>query len=215
MRIAVNKLYEGKFNYRVYLVYCLILLALSFLINQTVLTKEFYFNSLGNMQKETIEQMIEIKQEWSWLSYVLIPVKLTIKICMVGLVLKIGFIFIHSDIKYNKLLNVAIISEIIYILYSCISTIYALGIKSFEELQNIPSLSLYSLLSHQKVPSYLNYLCRNLSLAEVIYWFLLAYGLSIITSKKYLYMLKFVLSSYVPLLFFWLLIVSYCSLNSF
>ena len=214
MKFPVNKLYAGKLNYQVFLIYCLILLVLSFLINQTLLTREFYFKSFENVQKETIEQIIDIKQKWGWLSYILIPTKLIIKFCIVGLVLKIGSIFIKVDIKYINLLNVAIISESIYVVYSCIVTISALGIKSLEELQTFPAISLFSIFSKNKVPSYLGYLCRNLSLIEIFYWFLLAYGLTMITNKKYLSMLKFVLSTYVPILFFWLLLVSYFSISS-
>jgi hypothetical protein len=213
MRIQITKLYNGNFNFLILLFYCFILLLLSFIINKTLLTKEFYFKSFGNMQKETIEQMLDIKQKWSWISYLLIPFKLILKISIVALVFKIGFTFNNIDIKFVKLFNVVTISETIFILYSCIITFFALHIKTLEELQSFPTFSICSLITKNNLPSYLNYLFRNLNLIEVIYWLVLAYGLSIITSKKYINMLKFVLSTYVPLLLFWLIIVMNFSLN--
>lgn len=214
MKFPGNKLFADKLNYKAFLVYCLILLVLSFLVNKTLLTREFYFKSFENVQREIIEQIIDINQKWGWLSYFLIPIKLVIKFCIVGLVLKIGFIFIKVDIKYINLLNVAIVSEAIYVIYSAIVTISALGLKSIEELHTIPAISLCSVFSINKVPTYLGYLCRNLSLIEILYWLVLAYGLTIITHRKYLSMLKFVLSTYVPILLFWLLLVSYITLTS-
>lgn len=215
MKFQVNKLYEANLNYGVFLVYCFILLLLSILINQTLLTREFYFKSFENMQKETIEQIIDINQKWGWLSYIMIPLKLIIKICIVGIALKIGFIFINVDIRFVRLINVALIAEAIFVLFSCVLCFSALGINSLKELQSFPSLSLYSLLSKDKVPSYFSYLCRSLSLTEVIYCFVLAYGLTKVTNKKYLNMLTFVLCTYVPVLLFWLLLISYFSINLF
>jgi hypothetical protein len=209
---SFDKLYNDKLNYKLFLIYCLILLALSYLVNHNLLTRDFYFNSFVNTQKETVEQMLEIKQKWGWISYLVIPLKLIFKFTLVALVFKVGFIFNNIEVSYRKLINAAIVSEIVFITYSCVMTYFTLQIKSLDELQSIPTLSIYNIVSMNKVPNYLSYCFRNLNLIEFIYWLVLAFVLSRITKNKYIVMLKFVLLTYVPLLLVWLLITICISL---
>jgi hypothetical protein len=59
------------------------------------------------------------------------------------------------------------------------------------------------------------YALQTLNMFEIGYWFLLAYGISRITEMNFDRSLRIVVFSYVPALFLWLAVVTFCCLMLF
>ncbi len=74
------------------------------------------------------------------------------------------------------------------------------------------SVSYFLKLFSVKFPLFLGYFLQTISFFEILYWFVMALVISRIVKTEYKTGIKVVFSSYVPLLFIWLLVISFFTL---
>ena len=79
--------------------------ALTALIQQKyVLVDAVYYNSFGEqLADDRIEKMIEMRDEWAWVSYLLIPVLIVLQVFLITVCLNIGTILFNYRIGFVKL----------------------------------------------------------------------------------------------------------------
>ena len=91
---------------------------LSFLSKELMNTDELIINSLADqLTTEQLNNALDFKDKWQWISYLFIPIITLIKVSLIALILDIGLLFFDElgEIKYNKLFEIIVKSEFIFL----------------------------------------------------------------------------------------------------
>jgi len=117
---------------------------------------------------------------------------LYLKILLVASALSIGAFFFEYDIKFNRLFNIVVKAEYIFLLPLVLKTAWFYFFRTdytLDELQNFVPLSLGSVFGFEHFERWIIYPLRVINLFEVAYWlllaFLLAKALQITKSKAF------------------------------
>jgi hypothetical protein len=190
----------------------------------TIITKYFlisdmlYFNSLAEqLSYEQIQELLASGEKWAWLGYALIPVIYAIKCSLVALCLGLGCFFITNRFEFKKLFGVAVAAEFVFLIPAVGKLLWFLFIQTdytLEDLQFFYPLSALSLFDYHTVQPWLLYPLQVLNVFELIYWMVLAYGLSQVLPRPDLSRaMSVVLSSYGTGLVIWVAVVMFLTLT--
>lgn len=144
-------------------------------------------------------------------------IRLLMEIIISGTVLFSGFIIYKIHVRIKTCFLIIALAHIIFLISIWAEFIF-LKIEphglSNDYFTRFPLFSLSHLLEtvNKPVPKYFSYFYQTIGLFEIAYWFLLAFIISRFVKAGYKTGLKIVFSSYVPLVFIWLLIVSFLSI---
>lgn len=192
-------------------------LLLFFYMNSFVATDNVYYNSFAaRLSIDRINEMITRQRSFLWISYLLIPVMLYIKVILTAGCLFTRVYLVRSDISFRKVVKLAFLSETVFVLSGVVRVILLSFIfrpNTLKELQAFSPLSLLSLLNTDHLPLYLFYPLQVLNLFELCYWILLGVGLADTLKISFPKAFGYVLSSYVPALLVWVLIVMFIQLQ--
>ena len=93
--------------------YCLI----NILISTFVIDDQIYYNSYGEqISIERIDKMIQFKNNWEWITYIIIPISLLLKYSLVGLCIMIGVFFSGLDLSFKKAFQIVMFADIVLLL---------------------------------------------------------------------------------------------------
>lgn len=182
-----------------------------------VYSQEIILDSL--VEKYEYDRLIRIMQNRehnSWIFYLLIPIRVFIKIFFVASCLWISIFFAEIKLSFRKLIAVSVGAEIINLVPSLLKIGWFTLIKTeytLNDLQRFPTFSALSLFEREYVEKYLMYPLHLLSIWELAYWILLAYGLSRVLQKPISEGMRLVAVSYGPALALWVLFVVFLSVN--
>lgn len=195
----------------------IIYLFIIFLSNNFVITNDLllrlYSNILG---KEQINKLLVSKATFSWLIYLINIFSIILKIFSTAIVLYIGLSFnSFRNVKFLDLVKITTISEFIFIIYTLIKLafIYFKDINTLNELYNNYPLSLYSLVASDTLDRWLVYPLSVINIAEISYWFILAFYLNKLLKINYIKSFSFVINTYVLSLILWISIVVFLTLS--
>jgi len=152
-----------------------------------------------------------------WNSSIGLFMRLLIEIMVSGVILFLGFIIYKIPVRIKTCFLIIALAHSIFLVNIWAEFIF-LKIEpnglSNDYFTMFPLFSLSYLLETLNIPSseYFSYFHQTIGLFEILYWFLLAFIISRFIGTSYKTGLKVVFSSYVPLLFIWLLIVSFLSI---
>jgi len=204
--------------------YFFILTILSFLLSylSKVLlnTDELMINSLADqLTTEQLNNALDFKEKWQWIGYFFIPILTLIKISLIALILDIGLLFFDEldEIKYNKLFEVVVKSEFIFLFVIIFKTGWFYFFQSdytLEDLQYFYPLSSLNIIGYEGLETWFIYPFQVLNLFELIYWIVLSYligkELKMNTDKGF----QIVASSYGIGLLIWVGAVMFFTLNA-
>jgi hypothetical protein len=165
---------------------------------------------------ERIEYLIEQGKKWEWLGYAIIPIIYLIKFSFVALCLSLGLFLLNTAHSFKQLFELAVKAELVFIMAGLFKILWFLFIKTnytLLDLQYFSPLSLQNIISIQKSDTWLIYPLQIINLFELLYWFVLAYGISKLIKTNLQDGMKIVLSSYVPALFLWVVFVTFLAIN--
>ncbi len=195
------------------LFFCFLLLIslLVFLVNNRfVLTRELYYNTyIESLSAERIDQLFEEGKKWNFLTVLLIPLWLIIKISFPAICLFVGLTLKGMAGSFGQLFNIALKAELIFTLANmtrCAVLTLSSGMDSMTDLNYYP-LSLLSITGSRVDPVWLAYPLQSLNLFELVYWLTLAGGLTISLQQGFDRMLRLVLGTYVTGFAMWILLV--------
>ena len=202
----------SKFSFIVVISLIISYLSKILLISDTLLFN-FYSEILSY---ERIQALIEQGKKWEWIGYSLIPIFYLIKFSFVALCLSLGLFFLNISHSFKQLFELAVKAELVFIMAGLFKILWFLFIETnynLLDLQYFSPLSLQNIISVQKSDIWLLYPLQITNLFELIYWFVLAYGISKLIKTNLEGGMKIVLSSYVPALFLWVVFVTFLTIN--
>jgi hypothetical protein len=222
MKIAVNLLFFIYLKKMRDTHILFLILLLSFIVNIEVPkfilnTDVLFYNSL--LEKLNIEQaneIINIKQKWSWIVYFLYPIVTIIKFMLVTSVIFIGFSFTSIKIDFKQLWSLVIKCELIFISVPLLKVAWFIFFKTnynLEDIQYFYPFSALNIFDHKSLEPWLIYPLQTLNLFELSYIIFLSYQISNLTKTNVDTTLKIVTSSYIPALFLWMTVVLFFTLN--
>lgn len=166
-------------NYYRYFLFCLIVLGLSWLTKETLISDTLYFNTLADqLTYEQIETMIAQGKKWEWLGYALVPLVYLIKFSLVALVLSLGVWMATNRFWFTSLFAAAIEAEVIFLIPVIAKLLWFLFLQpnyTLQDLQLFYPLSLLSMFDPDTLEAWWLYPLQVLNVFEVVYWGILAY----------------------------------------
>ena len=201
-----------------YLIFLIALtLFLGFLSELILNTEILFLNSLTeSLTYDQLQEVIEFKDKWKWVGYIVVPILLLIKISIIAAILDIGCFFFSKEIRYKKLFNIVVKAEFIFLLVIVFKTAWFYFFETdynLEDLQYFYPLSALNIVGYDGLQPWFIYPFQVLNLFELAYWFILAYligkELNENTDKGF----SIVASSYGVILLIWVVGVMFFTLN--
>jgi hypothetical protein len=206
-------------NLMIYITICALYLLFTYFQKIFIYSDILYYNSfVDKLSAETIEKIINQKNKYEWIGYLLQPLLLFIKFSLTTLCIYIYFLFANTNnsISYKDILRCVLVSELIFVFVALFKILY-FGIfhvpDSIEEIQLFQPLSLYQLLGNKDTKMYLFYPMATINLFEFIYWLLISYFISVTSNLSFKKSFYTLIKSYGIGLALWLAIVTFIQLQ--
>jgi hypothetical protein len=193
-----SNLFGFKWHY-VSFWWLIIYLLIAYAMNQFVLTDSVYYSSFADkLTSERLDSFIKTAKKFQWVSYAVLPVSLLLKWLTVAGIIFAGALFFGENVSFEKCFRIVILAELAFILAETIRLAYFLlhAPDTLFNFQNFYPLSVEQLLGVKSVPPFAVYPLQQLNFFELLYWLLLALGMSTFTKTTFGHSLKIVAVSY-------------------
>ena len=205
-----------KSNTLAYLILCLAFAIINYL-SSTLISDDLYYNSLGEQfTYAKIDEILDQKDKWAWIGYVLIPVIYLIKFTLITFCLNVGILLSGYKVSFKKLFQITMYAEAIFLLPAIIKLLWFAFIQTdytLEELQYFYPLSMLNLFEVGKLEAWWVYSFQVINVFEFGYLLLLAYGIGKQLDKSLNDALGFVLSTYGVGLLLWVVFITFLVVN--
>lgn len=208
----MGSILKRYYNTNNYIVSCLIILiyyiALTIELN-FIFTNEFYIESLKqNHNFDKINSLIEMDRNVEWVNYIFVFIIILIPTIFISMSLNIAAIFKEYKVKYSNIFNIVLKSQIIFSINYLISIILRWqGIleNKIETINNnFNYQSVLSLINSKALPEWSIYPLQVINVTEIVYVFILAYGIKELFKIKYNKSLLLVIVCYISILIIWI-----------
>ena len=195
----------------------LLLIFINEFVNSALGFNKLLQNSLAEQFTSTqIENYFEFQKKWKFLTYFFIPLFILIKTTLVASVLYVGvFFFSKIDITFNKIWNIVITAEFIFLLVPIFKLIWFYFFQTnfkFEDIQYFYPLSALNITGFA-IDKWFIYPFQVLNLFELVYVVYLGNQIGKITETNSDTGFKIVAYSYFPALLFWVVLIMFLTLN--
>jgi len=179
---------------------CFIYLFFNWYLQTQVLTDQVYYYSLGSqVSAEKLTAFLDAQHHVAFLSYVLVPVTLVIRMTLVSFCLLTGLLLTSQKLSFKAIFKIVLFAESAFaagVLLKLLLLAFSKDIESLSQFGTFAPLSLYSLCNPSAVPAWLTYPLQTLDLFQAGYCFLLAAGLCYYLHTPFKKALRFVFCSY-------------------
>lgn len=105
-----------KSTYIKYVVLCVLFLLITESSKSILHLEKMSYNTLAeNLTDEELQNYVDLKDKWQWISYVFVPLILLIKTTLTASILYIGtFFFSKIEITFKALWNIVIKAEFFF-----------------------------------------------------------------------------------------------------
>ena len=196
---------------------CLAYLGIGIITQELLKTEILLAETL--LEQFTRDQVIEVinyNRKWKWLTYVLLPILLLLKIALIAKIIDVGAFFIDRKVSYNKLFSAVLKAEFIFLLAPILKLGWFYFVKTdfdLVDLQSFYPLSLINITGYGNLESWFIYPLQAINLIEVTYWFLLAFQIKNLLEVDFGKSFSIVMSSYGVVLLIWIIAVMFFTLN--
>ncbi len=198
----------------VFLFICGIALVNTWIIENYIMTLDFYTNTLSDrMEVHRIEQYYLWMKGFSKWQYAIIPLFILLRITLVTLMIQLPFVIKLQDIPFSKIFRVATLSLFSLIILNIVQTIFVIQMPSSDINQDSLSLiplSIAALVDINKYSRPFYNLLGSFNIFELIWCFMVYLGLSryikvnkydsvsiVISVWAFIEIFKFLLMSYL------------------
>lgn len=193
---------------------CLFSLALSFAMRELVITLDVYYEAFGEqMTWERLEARYKKRSEYAWVSFFAIPLVFVIKFTLITTCLYTGAFLKNLGLTFRQLFGVVVVSEVLFLLPTALKVLWFVFVAEGYTLEEVIYFSPWALSGWvpitKETDRLLVYLLQVTNLFEVLYIFLLAFGLQTLTKNSYSSSLTLTLKSYGLGLVLWITFVSF------
>ena len=202
---------------KVLILYFVSIFFIYYLVNEILNVDKLVIDDLNlKFTKDQIFKYMEFKNNWFFLSYVFSIFYFVIKVTIISSFL---YIYIHLftdlDVRFKKIQILVIKSEFIFLLVPIFKLFYFLFIYSnykLEDFQNFYPFSALQIIGYN-IDKWWIYPLQTINLFELGYCLLLANYIGKETNTNSDEGLKIVGFSYVPVLFLWIVLLMFLTLN--
>lgn len=190
-------------------------LSKSVLINEIV----FYNSFSEQLSYERSMKLFEELKRLSWINYVFLPLMLIIKFTMISIVLYTGVFFcdLHKEISFSGIFRIVVACEIIFVFAGLSKFLWFYLFAGNYDLNDITffyPLSLINLFDKSEVQKFWIFPLQSVNLFQMIYIFILSFGLTKAGTIEKTKSEKVVIYSYMPALLFWVVLIMFISIDS-
>ena len=208
-------------NFILYFIIISIYILLLFLDKTYITLDSKIFDFLAkDYPSSVVQSYMESQKKWWWVSYVITPIMIGIKVLLVAFCL--NFVKIISEkleqVKFRDILTIVLMAEFVFVIagfykffnFYLIETDYTL-----ETLQTYYPLSLINFKDAISTEKWLAYPLQLCNVFELFYWGILAWGIWELADKKisYIKSLGYVALTYGIGLLFWVGVVCFLILS--
>lgn len=192
----------GHRSYILFLLYVSVMLVITFLQQEFVLLPEL--QNLDIIGEDAKEQLLVRYQRMRWLSFLMAPILLLLRLSLVTLCLFIGGFFFAemSGNRFGDWWGVAMIAQAVMLTYSVILCIVNLSAGANKAMD----LTIYTslmFLGNENMDPWVRFPLSVVNVFEVLYWIVMSHLVGKLCGKKFGKSFKFVMSTYgVGFLFF-------------
>ncbi|MDR2585599.1 MAG: hypothetical protein LBC84_05170 [Prevotellaceae bacterium] len=187
---------ESKLWWFLYLIGATVVLIL---LQQTYIVSDIlYYNTYGDqLSVDTIEMMIGGARKYVWVSYLIAPLLLLLRVTFVACCFYTALFFKNVKSDFASCINIALKSDTVFLVFMLFNIMY----QAFVPASNLTELaanpiSLLYYLDVESIPVYLLYPVGLFNLSEFFYWGLMIglvrYRYKFSTSESF----SFVVGSY-------------------
>lgn len=202
-----------------YFVLSVLLILITELTKSILNYNQLLYNSLAeNLTSKQIDYFFELQNKWKWVSYFFIPIYILIKTSLIASTVYVGvFFFSKKEIAFKSILDIIFKAEFIFLLvpifkitwFSLFQTSYTL-----ENIQYFYPLSLLNITGYSGVDLWFIYPLQVINLFELAYIIYLSYQIGNVTETNGDNGLKIMAYTYVPMMFLWIAVVMFFTLNN-
>ncbi len=210
--------FEKFSSLAIFAIICLIAFALMELSNWILISDDLYYDTFGEqLSFEKIGELIDVSKKWGWLIYPILPLIYLMKFFLVAGCLFVGVLLSRFTISFKTVFKIVMVAEFVFLVQPIAKIIWFSLVEinfTLNDLQYFFPLSALSLVEASEIPFWLVYPLQTLSVFEVAYWFILAYGFHVIIKEKYTGMIGLVASSYGAGLLLWEVFIVFLSVSN-
>lgn len=191
------------------------------LFSQFVLIDEVvFFNTYSEqMTYDRSMELFSFMRSYSWVSYLIMPFVLLVKFSVISMVIYIGVFFcdLQKEVSFGKVFTVVIVSEAAFVMASLVKVLwfaFFAGNYTLNDLNFFYPLSLINLFQQSELEPYWIYPMQTVNLFQLLYVFMLAFGLSRISSLGRDKTEKIILITYVPAIAIWVAFVMFLTIDN-
>ena len=197
------------------------LILLIFLDKTYISTDSKIFDFLAkDYPSSVVQSYMESQKKWWWVSYVITPIMIGIKVLLVAFCL--NFVKIISEkleqVKFRDILTIVLMAEFVFVIAGFYKFFNFYLIETDYTLETLQTYYPLSLINYKEAISTEKWLAYPLQLAnvfELMYWGVLAWGIWQLADKKISYQrsLGYVALTYGVGLLFWVGVVCFLILS--
>ena len=178
-----------------FLLYVSVMLIITFLQQEFVLLPEL--QNLDIVGEDTRAQMLERYHRMRWISFLLAPFLLLLRLSLVTLCLFIGsFFFAETNgKKFKDWWSVAMVAQAVMLTYSVILCAVNIGVGANKALELTKYTSLL-FLGGDNIEPWIRMPLAAVNIFEVLYWIVMALLVGRLCGTRWSKSLKFVMSTY-------------------
>jgi len=200
----------------IFLLCCISFLLTLYIRNTVIITDAIYYNTfVEKIAYDQIDNMIQIRKDHMWLGYIFDLLIIPIQLFFVAMCLNVGTLLMQWRVKFTQLFALSTKAFIVFAFQRIFQSLYLLHtpVETFEDLVNANLFSLQRWLDFTEIPGWLSYPLGIINLFELLFFLLLAFGLTMLVPKDFKSSLKFVGLTYGIGLFIWMCVVAFLYLN--
>ncbi|MBW7675813.1 hypothetical protein [Chryseobacterium chendengshani] len=208
-------------NFILFISIVLCYLLITYLDKTFITTNSKIFDFLSkDYPSEVVQNYMKSQQKWWWVSFIIIPVFIGIKVLLVSFCL--NFLKIVSEklenVKFSDILFFVLLAESVFIIagfYKFVNFYFIETDYSLESIQTYYPLSLINFKESISTEKWLAYPLQLFNLFELMYWGFLAWGVWELAEQKidYLKSFGYVALTYGIGLFFWVGVICFLILS--
>jgi hypothetical protein len=188
----------------------LVELIYNFIFKNYILTEKVLYNSLvTEMTDEQFLQGVENVDSYTWAYYLATPLYVLLPIIAVAFCLNIGTLLKSASIPFKAIFGVVTKAYIAFALGRIImlGVYFGVGIETVSDFNYMPSLSLFDAFDRERLAIWMVYPLQTLSVFQIAFVALLAFGLSRLKAESWRKWIPFVLGTYGVGLAIWVLLI--------
>lgn len=184
-----------KSNVYIFLLYVSVVLIITFLQQEFVLMPEL--QNFDLVDDEAKAQLLERWQKWRWVSFVVTPLLLLLRLGLVSLCLFVGSFFFSemSGRVFKDWWTVAMNAQAVMILYSVVLCITNL-VAGSDMAMEVTKYSSLLFLGGDNIEQWIKLPLSAVNIFEIAYWLVMARLISVRTKIQFGRSWGFVMSSY-------------------